>query len=65
MSYCIECIFFVRRGGNTNQKCEKNNPIRLNCFDAKCESLFRNCSDYMLDKERFFARDNDKECKEE
>jgi len=58
MSFCIECIFIRRRNGNINQKCEKNNPMILDHLDARCESLFRNCSDYKLDKERFFVRDD-------
>ncbi len=62
MSFCIECLNFVRRKGNNNQRCMKNNPMKLCSLDAKVESLFRKCSDCMLDKERFFARDVTQEC---
>jgi len=53
MSYCIECLNF-RRG---HQECIKNDPMKKHPMDARCESLFRKCSDYVLDREHFFARD--------
>lgn len=53
MSYCITCTEFIRR----KQGCKKNNPIIISPIIADCESLFKDCSDYILDKEHFFVRD--------
>lgn len=57
MSFCIECLNFVRSRGRDKARCMKDNPMKLYSIDSKVESLFRKCSDYMLDKAHFFARD--------
>lgn len=54
MSFCIECLNFKRR----SRECMKNNPMKKHIIDARCESLFRKCSDYILDREHFFVRDD-------
>lgn len=51
MSECITCINFIR----IDKKCKQNNPMKVNPIIAYTESLFIKCSDYILNKDAFFA----------